>query len=224
MLRPAAVLLAVVLLAACSPRPSTQPEMWRHFTQAGEVQSAVIAGDLDRAKAGTAHVAESDPLKGLASSLRPYDVALRDAARRGGQARTLAEVATVTGEIGKSCGDCHRAAGASLAFNYVAAPAKSDQPVMGAMLRHRWGADMMWNGLVGPSDSAWVAGANALAEESTYSELFNPRSAKGDSMRVLAAQVRRLGHDAAATKDPARQATLYGELLGTCTTCHKIAR
>jgi cytochrome c553 len=215
------VLLPGLFVAACSHNPKTEPEMWRHFNQVGQVQSAVIAGDLDAAKTAATWVAERDSISDLASNLRPYEVQLRNQARTASQASTIAAAALATGEIGKSCGDCHQASGTPLKFNYVAAPPKSDQPVTAAMLRHQWGADRMWNGLIGNSDSAWVAGARALAEESTYSELFNPRSAKGDAMRGLAAAVRRLGREAATTTDHGRRAQQYGELLGTCAACHR---
>ena len=219
--RPHLVVPSVLFLAACSHNPKTEPEMWRHFNQVGQIQSAVIAGDLDAAKAAATWVAERDSISDLASNLRSFEVQLRHQARTASQASTIAAAALATGEIGKSCGDCHQASGTPLKFNYVAAPPKSDQPVTAAMLRHQWGADRMWNGLIGNSDSAWVAGARALAEESTYSELFNPRSAKGDAMRGLAAAVRRLGREAATTTDHGRRAQQYGELLGTCAACHR---
>ena len=213
--------LLTLLVAACSHNPKTQPEMWRHFNQVGQVQSAVIAGDLDAARAAALWVADRDSIGDLAAGLRQFETRLRDQARMASRAATIAAAAQATGEIGKSCGDCHQASGTPLKFNYVAAPAKSDQPVTAAMLRHQWGADRMWNGLIGNADSSWVAGARALAEESTYSELFNPRSAKGDAMRGLAAAVRRIGREAAATTDPERRAQQYGELLGTCAACHR---
>ena len=219
--RLAFVLPSALFLAACGHNPKTEPEMWRHFNQVGQVQSAVIAEDLDAAKAAATWVAERDSINDLASSLRPFEVQLRKQARTASQAPTIAAAALATGEMGKSCGDCHQASGTPLKFNYVATPPKSEQPVTAAMLRHQWGADRMWNGLIGNSDSAWVAGARALAEESTYSELFNPRSAKGDAMRGLAAAVRRLGREAAGTTDPNRRAQQYGELLGTCAACHR---
>jgi cytochrome c553 len=215
------LLASVLFVAACSHNPKTEPEMWRHFNQVGQVQSAVIAGDLDAAKAAAAWVADRDSIGDLAPSLRPLEAQLRKQARTASQASTIAAAALATGEIGKSCGDCHQASGTPLKFNYVATPPKSEQPVTAAMLRHQWGADRMWNGLIGNSDSSWVAGARALAEESTYSELFNPRSAKGDAMRGLAAAVRRIGREAASTTDPARRAQEYGELLGTCAACHR---
>ena len=211
----------ILLLGACSHNPKTEPEMWRHFNQVGQVQSAVIAGDLDAAKVAATWVAERDSIGNLPANLRPFEGQLRAQARTASRAPTIAAAALATGQIGKSCGDCHQASGTPLKFNYVATPPKSEQPVTAAMLRHQWGADRMWNGLIGNSDSSWAAGARALAEESTYSELFNPRSAKGDAMRGLAAAVRRLGREAAGTTDPNRRAQQYGELLGTCAACHR---
>jgi hypothetical protein len=125
--------------------------------------------------------------------------------------------------MGKSCGDCHRALNRGPQFARANQPVSSDQPMTGAMLRHRWAADQMWDGLIGPSDSAWRRGTSALQEEATYTELIRPNVPRGDAMRAMAISIRQLGARGQNESDPEQRAILYGRLLTTCTACHELA-
>jgi mono/diheme cytochrome c family protein len=210
-------------LAACRPTQSTRDVMWTHFERVGEMESAVIDGDVARAKNVAAVIAGSDSIPGLSANAKPYEAALKDQARIGETAPDLASAARSVAGMGKSCGDCHRALGRGPVFVRTAEPLVTDQPMTGAMLRHRWAVDQMWDGLIGPSDSAWYRGAAAMQEEGTYLELIRPNVPRGDAMRAMAQSLRAMGTRAQAEADAGQRAILYGRMLTTCVACHELA-
>jgi mono/diheme cytochrome c family protein len=198
--------------------------MWQHFERVGQVQTAVIDGDLGRARMVSEVIAMSDSLPDLPDRGRPYEAALRSQALIGATAPDLAAASRSVGQIGRSCGECHAALQRGPRFGAAGRPITSDQPATDAMLRHRWAADQMWAGLIGPSDSSWQAGTRALSEESTYTELIKPNVPRGDAMRALAISVQQMGRTAGAETDADRRAILYGRLLVSCTGCHELSK
>jgi cytochrome c556 len=197
--------------------------MWQHYQHVGEAQTAVIEGQLDQARTALRSVAEHDSIPGLPAEARPFEAALRKNAAAGVEAPDLAAAARATGRMGASCGSCHQALQRGPRFSLAGSPEASDRPVSKAMLLHQWGADRMWDGLISASDSSWVAGARAIADPSTYQELFNPRSARGESMRALAEVLQSAGRQAISATDPERRAALHGEVISTCAACHQLS-
>ena len=222
-IRVGAVVLLAGALGACRPSPSTRDVMWMHFERVGEMESAVIDGNLERAKAVSGVIAGMDSIPDLPSSAKSYEVALKDQARIGAVAPDLTAAGRSVAGMGKSCGDCHRALSRGPHFARTSQPIRSDQPATGAMLRHRWAMDQMWDGLIGPSDSAWIRGAAAMQEESTYLELIRPNVPRGDAMRSMAQSLRGMGARAQDATDPEQRAVMYGRLLTTCVSCHDLA-
>ena len=82
------------------------------------------------------------------------------------------------------------------------------------MVRHLWAADRMWEGLVGPSDDAWLAGSSALA-----GSLSLP-SGNVRGPEELLRQVGALAGEAETATGQEARAEIYGRLLGTCSQCH----
>lgn len=215
--------ILLLALAACG-QPRTTPEaMQEHYRNAGLAQTAVIEGKLDAARDAMRRVATSDPVPTLPAGARPFEDRLRAQARTGAGSADLAAAARATAAMGRACGDCHRAHATGPRFATAAPWTAQGAPVTDAMRRHLWGADQMWNGLIAPSDSAWRMGARALAEPSTYDQLFSHRTDQGRSMRTYADKIRQLGAAAADESDPAARADRYAEVLGTCSACHAAA-
>lgn len=225
MTRPAALPCLPVLLAvlACHQAPSPPTPMRQHYQHVGEAQTAVIEGKLDQARAASRWVAERDSLPGLPAEARPFEAALHRNAAAGAVAVDLAAAARATGRMGASCGACHQALQRGPRFGSGLSPEASDRPVSNAMQRHIWGADRMWEGLISGSDTAWVAGARAIADPSTYRELFNPGSSRGESMRGLADVLQNSARQAIPETDQEHRAGLYAEVIGTCSGCHQMA-
>lgn len=216
-------LVMLPLLAACRPSPITRDVMWTHFFRVTEMESAVIDGDLARAKTVSGAIASSDSIPGIPPEGRPFEVALKDQARIGATAPDLPAAGHSVASIGMSCGNCHRALNRGPKFPPGARPAPSDQPVSQAMILHRWGMDQLWYGLIGPSDFAWRQGATAMQDEATYAELIRPNVPRGDAMRAMAAAVKQMGQRGQNENDPVQRAILYGRMLTTCTGCHEMA-
>jgi hypothetical protein len=87
------------------------------------------------------------------------------------------------------------------------------------MLRHRWAADRLWEGIIGGNDEPWRAGLDVLAAPPLEWAKFAPgRTEHANKLRRLAENARR---NKAA--DLAGRATAYGEMLATCAACHTAA-
>jgi hypothetical protein len=81
------------------------------------------------------------------------------------------------------------------------------------MLAHEIATEQLWQGVVAPSDAAWMAGAEALI---AAPELASDVQDVGNR----AAHVRDLARRAKATASDER-AELFGHLLLTCAGCHQ---
>ena len=90
------------------------------------------------------------------------------------------------------------------------------------MIRHLWAADRLWEGLVGPSEEAWRAGALAMAE--TQAELASEFRASSAAGRIGAflEEVSLLAKEAVDAEGLEDRADVYGRLLGTCDRCHSV--
>lgn len=78
------------------------------------------------------------------------------------------------------------------------------------MHRHAWATEQLWLGLTAPSRVAWVAGAQVVASQGAD---------RNDDLAVALGPLRELGLRAVTARRNERPA-LYGEILGTCATCH----
>jgi hypothetical protein len=80
----------------------------------------------------------------------------------------------------------------------------------------------MWQGMVGPLDHAWTAGAKELRKGwlDPQEVVSNPE----DRAKVhdLVRQVYEIGTRAEKTSHPEERAQLYGQFLTTCIECHDL--
>jgi cytochrome c553 len=84
------------------------------------------------------------------------------------------------------------------------------------MVRHIQGADRLWEGLIGPSDGAWEAGAALLSTGSVDVDAVNARPGQ----ESMFAEVFRLGRQAQEARTQEERAARYGQILATCSGCH----
>ncbi|MDH5589171.1 MAG: hypothetical protein OEZ65_02560 [Gemmatimonadota bacterium] len=217
-----AALFVVVALTDCASAPTsgnTLPaHMYAHYRQVGEIQTAVIRGEMESVRQPARWLATHEDHPDLPRGvLSPMDE-LRREARRVEISTTLEEAALGAAALGATCGTCHEAAGAGPRLEVRSMPARG-MDTQGHMLRHLWAADRMWEGLIGPSDETWMAGAVALSEAPLHLE--GGAEAPGEVSR-LAAEVHTLGTEAHRTRDHSRRAGIYGRLLATCSRCHTL--
>ena len=88
------------------------------------------------------------------------------------------------------------------------------------MVRHLWAADRMWEGLVGPSEAAWTAGAEAMAETQPAMAGALRASVSGQGAGVFLEELGLLAQEAKDARGIDARADVYGRLLGTCDRCH----
>jgi len=237
----APVALAVTtLLAACggSPQPSgggaaadaqTPPQadvvkhMHDHLAQVEAVQQAVVRGDLDDARAAAKQFAEHQVLEGMPSTVKPAIADMLQAAQTVSTAGDLKAAGEGTGAMVTACGSCHRAMSASPGFPAPPEPAKAASPTTARMLEHQQAVEMLYHGLIAPSEELWAKGAQALKASPLKADAF-PLDANL-AREALDAQSRahEAAEKAAEAKAPWQRAHIYGELIGECASCHALS-
>jgi cytochrome c553 len=198
-------------------RRSVTAHMPTHLERSHAIRIAVMSGRLDDAHTEARWIAEHWPAKVLEEWL-PFVVNLRAAAGEIVEAEDVHAASRGTGAVALACGECHDALREGPRYE-LPPPPPDDPDAAAIMRRHQWAADRLWDGVVLPNDEAWSLGAGAIVEL--------PRcdaDVGGEKQtQVIADAVRRtneLATEAASATDLDARARIYGELLGTCHTCH----
>lgn len=210
----------VSLAAQTGPgsNPALAVHMREHFQRVGEVESAVIRGDLDDVREPATWLASHDSSIELGRASASQVATLKEAARKAADAKDVPTAAAATARMIAACGDCHRAAGV------VPAPAKPSQsPVggtVGHMLEHKLATDLMSEGLIIPSDTLWKEGANDL-KEAPLRPAELPRDQKL-TPQIAAAEghIHDLALKAGQASEQAARVEVYGQIISTCAECH----
>jgi hypothetical protein len=192
---------------------------------ATEARDAVVAGDLPAARRAAEAVVERDRAKGLAGDSRHWLTRMHQQAEELMLAPDLVSAARSIAALGAACGDCHDhlQQGPGPAHAMPLAWQQPPDALDDRMDRHDVGADQLWTGLIRPSEAAWQSGTVTLtraplsAPEHDGDELQPLLAAKIDEIRGLAKQAR-------AARSSVARATIYGELLSRCASCHFVAR
>lgn len=217
-----AVALALLVgpaLSACAggPGPESTPadHMSSHYSQVDRIQEAVVAGELDAVR-GPARWISTHKGSEFPAAAGPSLETMRNEGRiMLAQTHTL-EIARTLGRMGVACGDCHTALDAEVRFPVEEPPHTSQVPAE-HMIRHAWAVDRLWEGLVGPSDASWRAGAGALVH-------MPVDFGDNDQANRLAERVHQLTTKATEATTPKARAEVYGDLLETCSLCHGALR
>ncbi len=211
--------IALVGLHACAPQQAMLNPMWRHYGGVDDVQNALIQGDLDRARRAGQRLAEHDGLVDSPASAGPYVTAMRGEAARVAAASTLAGAARATGNMVRICGACHEASRGGQPFRVGGGPEHDAESVTNEMRRHEWAVNRMMEGLIGPSNDSWLAGATTLSDAQLFPLGLTGREEIG-SVRELETRLRRLGERASTEEDVTGRGEIYSDLLTTCASCH----
>jgi hypothetical protein len=96
----------------------------------------------------------------------------------------------------------------------AAPPVPPDEPTIEArMVRHRWAADRLWEGVVGNSNRAWREGLEVLVTAPLDDDSENARFARKLQRQAIEAL--------APSPGPlVERGASYGEILVTCASCH----
>lgn len=195
--------------------------MHLRFDAARRMEEAIAESDLDRAHAEARGLAQLDDTDSL-PIWRPYYEDIRDAAHQVEVAGDVITAARVTGTLGLRCAKCHVAITAHVTF--PAEPRPSDDPKQATqMMGHQWAAVQMWEGLIGPSDDRWTAGAQALTTVplNMIAASLTPTS---DFDIDDVARIRLYARRAMTAKPQDTRAEIFGDLLAACAHCHAVLR
>jgi hypothetical protein len=211
-------LLAIIAgLTACAGGAAPDSDgmapshMYAHYTQVGEIQDAVMRGDLDATRGPARWLATHQGDEYGAGGEEALEKMRTEARIIGGQ-RDILEIGRAVARMGAACGSCHSTTGGGPDITVGEPPPSSTNPGP-HMARHAWGAERLWEGLFGPSDAAWAAGAGALSS-------MPLDFGANDQANRLARRVHELSRTARTVRAPADRARLYGDFLETCSLCH----
>ena len=227
MLRWLAVGLA---LATCesAPQPTgvagaAMPELRDHRAHgdaAAHLQEAIALGRLADAREQALWLATTE--MDSQASWQPYLVEIRAAAYGIARADDVASAGAGMGRHGRACGSCHDAMNASPSVALVSAPA--DESTLAAQgQRQQWAAARMWEGVLGAGDQRWLDGANVLA--TTHLDIASSVHEKPNAETfALAERLREQAAQATMVVEPAERAEMFGQIMETCGSCHRILR
>lgn len=198
-------------------KPISDPPVDAHAMQGLMIRDAVVRGDLDETKkAANALVALVSKHEAPTPESRLEAMVI--AAHRVAEANTMNEAARSFAFLAERCGECHVATRGP-----ASGPATPPPETLGLtprMRRHQWGAARLWEGLVAPSDEAWLSGARVLADAPLTAEQTLAGRTPVPEIATLAASVHELGLDATHATKASTRIGIYGEVLTTCATCH----
>jgi cytochrome c553 len=194
--------------------------MQDHFASVMKIANAVVDGDLEAAQEAAAWFLEHVTEEGLAAGWVPHVARMRESAQRVTTAGDLGAAADATGAMLVRCGECHRAVGASPRFVESIEPALRET-AQAEMERHQWALGRLSEGLIGPSEQAWSAGAETLRAPPTCATRAATEVADVAVVHKLARDFDRLAARTRKTADFEARGRLYGDLLATCAACHQ---
>jgi cytochrome c553 len=207
--------LAVFRVASQGPT-SVSPHAEGYFAAARQLHAAVIKANLQEIKTRAWWLTEH--LGPVPAPLERY----REATTR--EATTLMEATdpaiafAPAAALFASCGDCHQAAAVAPP---IAWPSLPDSPfIVGHMARHQGAADLMLQGLVVPSGTAWAAGAEQLIEAPLIPGEFPVSTRIGRLMSEIEKHVHARAATAARASDRQTRVREFGALLDLCANCH----
>ena len=159
-----------------APVPQTQPQptelrprMREHFAKGAAIRDAVIRADLEGVRAPAKWLADH-PQEDLPESAQPNILEMRRLAAEVAAAKDLPQAAHGVARLAAACGACHTAI--EVTPTLVAAfPRGEDETLTGQMRKHYRAADLLYRGLVVPSEHSWTSGAKALAGDPAELEL-----------------------------------------------------
>jgi cytochrome c553 len=201
-------------------RSAVADHMHEHLTRIGAIKSAIIAGELENVTEAATWLAEHETAADLRAEFEPYIILMRRHARDVIEAEDLASAAESVSEMAKTCGNCHLVNDVRLQFGYDRRPREDLKDVVTHMQRHQWATDRLWEGIIGPSDTAWNRGADMLIDAPLLPSDVTSVTDNVAEITGIARRIHALGGIGTETKTPDARSKLYAEVLGLCASCH----
>ncbi len=194
--------------------------MHQHFHDVGEIQLALISGNL---------VSTRELAKQVRAGFQgPQPQGWAPFIERSVASAEMLEVtddlnmaARLAATLANTCGDCHRAHELTVVEHVAAPPPREEDRFSDFMVQHRWAADRMWEGLIAPSDEAWLAGASVLATTELTPEDVGERLVLTPEIETILRQIRSDASSAGSATSAEERQELYGSFLAGCASCHR---
>jgi hypothetical protein len=204
-----AVALSAAPAAPIRQTRTARAYMQTHFAQSEHMRRALIAGDLTALHAAAEGVAKDEWTPNLRADWRPQLAAVRSAAGAAQKALSLEAAAEAFADLGAACSSCHLVTGGPGSPRFpVPLPGST-----ASMLAHESATERLWQGVVAPSDAAWLEGAEQLIAAPELNSDVELIASRSRHVRDLAERAKLI-----AVKE---RPQLLGELLVTCANCHK---
>jgi cytochrome c553 len=190
--------------------------MKEHFTKVREVEEAIIRGDVEAARTPARWLADHQATSGFPPQTEQPLKDMQAAARSVANTENLNNAAVAAANLVGTCGSCHSAAKVEPKLPPPAQPAARSERAR-HMAEHQMAVDLMYRGLIVPVSGDWKKGAEALKA----APLRDP-SLKDIQKEARAAEARihELADRALAAPDKSSRVTIYGEIIGSCASCH----
>jgi cytochrome c553 len=192
--------------------------MREHFTRGAAIRDAVIRADLEGVREPATWLAEH-PQEDLPAAAQPNIGEMQRLSAVVAKAADLPQAARGMAQLAAACGACHTAASVTPTL-LAAIPRGEDASLTGQMRKHYRAADLLYRGLVVPSDHSWNRGADALTGDPAELALKLGAAAK-PGVEALSKQLNELAQEARKAADPKSRSDVYGRMLATCSDCHK---
>lgn len=186
------------------------------------IKSLIIMGNLDGAREPAIRLADHEAADGLPADFERYYGLMRQHAREVNNATDLKSAAISVSGIARTCGNCHIANEIEIEFGYDQKPEDWSDTVS-HMQRHQWAVDRLWEGLIGPSDTAWNRGMDMLVDLPLHPDDVTDEDSAGvdpEALDQIARRIHALTRQGTVATTPTARAEIYGELLGLCADCH----
>ncbi len=220
----------LLVLVACGVEAESRPSsladsvravaarMHARFAAVQQIERGIVASRLDDVHAGAATIASLDDPEVL-PAWQPYLAAVKSTARDLQAADDTVAAARLAAELGRQCARCHQALSARIKFPAAPRP-DPGQHLHDTMAGHQWAVARMWEGVIGPNEERWMAGAKELQRARLTFAAESGELGIADDVMLIRLFARR----ALDAKTDADRAELFGRLLATCARCHSTIR
>jgi hypothetical protein len=207
--------------AAPPPAVDVSKSMHENLARLSVMQEAVIRGDVEATVEPAAWIADHQPTEGLPAGTESALADLKKQAAVVAGAKDFKNAATATAMALSYCGTCHSAAKVTPAMPEAVRPS-AEGPLAAHMLEHQWATDLLYQGLVMPSEERWQKGLAAMAG-APLAEKDLPKDAKlTKEVAGLEKRVHEMAARAKTATDLGTKVAFYGEYLSGCAGCHEL--
>lgn len=197
---------------------AAQQRMHERYGAVKRIEQAIVKSDLEQIRAEAQTIAALDEPEAL-PEWRAYFDEVRLAAQQVELADDVGSAARLTAQLGRRCARCHEAIHANPKFRSDPKPDETSR-LGGTMAGHQWAAARLWDGLIGPSEELWRAGAVSMSQARLTIVAEDRSLGIADDV----AKVRLLAKRALRPQSQDERAGLLGDVLATCAHCHMLIR